>query len=136
DGAAFASAVRQLVAARREGRTRVVVADDDQDFAEAVRALLESSGMEVRTVAEPTRVLDALEAMRPDLLLLDVNMPGVDGLDVCRMLRITPPWQDLPVLFLTGSQAIDGHRAALLAGGDDYLAKPVDPDELLARIRV
>jgi diguanylate cyclase (GGDEF)-like protein len=136
DEGAFGAAVRQLVAAQQSDRPHVLVLDDDEAFSTRVAVLLRSQGMHVTTLNEPARTLETLEELRPDLLLCDVMMPGISGFDVCRMLRTTPAWQALPVLFLTAKAGVETRVAAFQAGADDYLAKPIVTEELLARVRV
>lgn len=133
---AFASAVRQLSAHRSDEIPSVMVVDDDIDFADLMREMLEEERIQVSHVTNPAEVLEALEAVRPDLLLLDVHMPGLSGFDVCRMLRATPQWQDLPVLLVTSEATSALRIAAFEAGADDYITTPIVKPELLARIRV
>jgi diguanylate cyclase (GGDEF)-like protein len=81
-------------------------------------------------------VLEALEELKPDLLILDVMLPGVNGFDIARMLRTTQMWQDLPIVFLTGRTDLESRVAAFESGADDYLAKPIVYEELLAHVRM
>jgi diguanylate cyclase (GGDEF)-like protein len=77
-----------------------------------------------------------MQEFPPDMLLLDVMMPGVTGFEVCRMLRQIPRWQDLPIIFLTGQTGVEARVEAFRCGGDDYLPKPVVNEELLTRVKV
>jgi diguanylate cyclase (GGDEF)-like protein len=132
----FVTTVQQLVALRHAERSRVLLLDDDSDFVESVAAVLETEGIAVRAVSDPARILDALDAEKPDLILLDVMLPKVSGFDLARMLRSAPEWQSVPILFLTGRSDVESRVSAFDAGGDDYLVKPVLPEELVARVRV
>jgi diguanylate cyclase (GGDEF)-like protein len=136
DSDAFADAVRELVAMGQTGQVRVMIVDDDEHFAAHIAAVLSRENILVSVLRGPEEILGALEEKRPDLLLLDVVMPGLGGFDVCRMLRTIPRWQDLPILFLTAKAEVESRVAAFQAGGDDYLTKPVVTEELLARIKV
>jgi diguanylate cyclase (GGDEF)-like protein len=134
--ATFDLAARQLVAAQRAKRPLVLLVDDDEEFAKRVSLLLCSAGLLCEHLGQPERVLEVLDERPPELLLLDVLMPGLSGFEVCRMLRTNPRWQDLPILFLTGESRVEARLAAFQAGGDDYLTKPVLDEELLARVKV
>lgn len=129
-------AIDYLVAIRQGGRSRVLIVDDDPDFASIISTALGREGMLVRVVHDPTNLLSVLEEYQPDLMLLDVMMPMVSGFDVCRMVRASAQWQDLPILFLTAQTGLDARLAAFDAGGDDYLPKPVATVELLTRVKV
>lgn len=116
----------------------VVVAEDDPKQADLARRYLEREGHTVVVVHDGRAALDEVRARRPDLLVLDVMMPRVDGLDVCRILRAQPadPTQsDLPVLMLTARSTEDDLLLGLDLGADDYLTKPYSPRELVARVR-
>lgn len=130
------TAVQHLVAIRQGGRPRVLITDDDEFFANTVALTLRNEGMIVRTLLDPTKILDVMQDFPPDMLLLDVMMPGVTGFEVCRMLRQVPRWQDLPIIFLTGQTGVDARVEAFRSGGDDYLPKPVVNEELLTRVKV
>lgn len=129
-------AVQHLVAIRQGGRPRVLVCDDDDFFANTVALTLRNEGMIVRTLLDPTKILDVMQEFPPDMLLLDVMMPGITGFEVCRMLRQVPRWQDLPIIFLTGQTGVEARVEAFRSGGDDYLPKPVVNEELLTRVKV
>lgn len=129
-------AVQHLVAIRQGGRPRVLVTDDDEFFANTVALVLRNEGMIVRTLNDPNVILDTMQEFPPDMLLLDVMMPGVTGFEVCRMLRQIPRWQDLPIIFLTGQTGVEARVEAFRCGGDDYLPKPVVNEELLTRVKV
>lgn len=132
----FGTTVQQLVALRHAERSRVLVLDDDPDFVDAIAAVLEAEAIGVKRVSDPTNVIEALQDDRVDLILLDVMLPRVSGFDLARMIRAAPEWQSVPILFLTGRVDRESRVAAFDAGGDDYLVKPVLPEELIARVRV
>jgi two-component system, OmpR family, response regulator MprA len=112
---------------------RVLLAEDDRSVREALTRALELEGHDVQAVADGAAALAALEAERPDVLLLDWMMPVLDGLSVCRQLRSAG--DRLPVLILTARAEIGDRVTGLDAGADDYLPKPFALDELLARVR-
>jgi DNA-binding response OmpR family regulator len=111
----------------------VVVAEDDALQAELVRRCLVSEGYTVHVVHDGRTAIDDVRRLRPDLLILDVMLPKVDGLDVCRVLRAE---SDLPVLMLTARSTEDDLLLGLDLGADDYMTKPYSPRELMARVRV
>jgi two-component system response regulator MprA len=112
---------------------RVLVAEDDPGVRETLEVALSFEGYEVDTVADGAAALRRLGDDPPDLLVLDIGMPRIDGLTVCRMAR--ERGIRLPVLILTARQEVSDRVAGLDAGADDYLAKPFALDELLARVR-
>lgn len=130
------AAVQYLVAIRQGGRPRVLIVDDDADFCELICLTLSNEGLLVRSANGPAKLLDVMQEFPPELMLLDVNMPGTSGFEVCKMLRGIPRWQDLPILFLTAQTGIKIRVAAFEAGGDDYLPKPFVNEELLARVKI
>jgi diguanylate cyclase (GGDEF)-like protein len=138
DPYAFGAAVDQMLAINQaDAETMsVLVVDDDPEFAACIAAVLEPHGIAVRTEPDATRLIEALDDVRPDLILLDAVLPGVSGWDAIRIVRAIPEWRDVPVLFLTGRTDLESRIAAFDAGADDYLAKPLVPEELLARVRV
>jgi two-component system, OmpR family, response regulator MprA len=111
----------------------VLVVDDDAPIRRMLIRTLAAEGYEVETAADGGEALAAVERSVPDLLVLDVAMPGVDGLDVCR--RVRRAGLGLPILLLTARDAVADRVVGLDAGADDYLVKPFAAEELLARAR-
>jgi diguanylate cyclase (GGDEF)-like protein len=132
----FRAAITQMLALGREEQMRVLVIDDDPDFAACVAAVLEPHGIVVRTAVDATHLVETLDETRPDLILLDAMLPHVSGWDAIRVMRAMPEWRDVSILFLTGRTDLESRIEAFDAGADDYLAKPLVPEELLARVRV
>ncbi len=114
-------------------RARILVAEDDRAAREALVRALQLEGYTVVAASNGAEALEAVRQARPDVLLLDVSMPLVDGLTVCRVLRAED--NRLPVLMLTARTETSDRVAGLDAGADDYMPKPYDLDELLARVR-
>jgi two-component system, OmpR family, response regulator MprA len=112
---------------------RILVVDDDRAVRDSLRRSLQFNGYTVQLAGDGQQALDALATARPDAMVLDVMMPRVDGLEVCRRLR--GAGDDLPILVLTARDAISDRVAGLDAGADDYLPKPFALEELLARLR-
>jgi two-component system response regulator MprA len=112
---------------------RVLVVDDEPAVRESLERVLRHDGFEVDLAADGREAIRRLAAVRPDVVLLDVLMPQLDGLEVCRRMRDTG--DRTPVLLLTARDAVDDRVAGLEAGADDYLPKPFALDELLARLR-
>ncbi|NUR92930.1 MAG: response regulator transcription factor [Nonomuraea sp.] len=110
----------------------VLVAEDDPKQAELLRRYLEREGHETLVVHDGRSAIDEARRAEPDLVLLDVMMPKVDGLDVCRVLRAE---SDLPIMMLTARSTEDDLLLGLDLGADDYMAKPYSPRELMARVR-
>jgi len=113
----------------------ILIVDDDADFRTLVAELLAASGMTSVQAADGDAALELARTKRPALVVLDVRLPGVSGYEICRGLR-EEFGDELPILFVSGDRTESLDRAVgLLLGGDDYVVKPFDPDELLARIR-
>jgi two-component system, OmpR family, response regulator MprA len=112
---------------------RILVVDDDRAVRDSLRRSLAFNGYQVDLASDGQQALDVMAGQRPDALVLDVMMPRVDGLEVCRRLRNAG--DDIPVLVLTAREAVSDRVAGLDAGADDYLAKPFALEELLARLR-
>jgi two-component system response regulator MprA len=112
---------------------RILVVDDDRAVRESLRRSLQFNGYTVQLAGDGQQAMDVVATQRPDAMVLDVMMPRVDGLEVCRRLRGTG--DDLPILVLTARDAVADRVAGLDAGADDYLPKPFALEELLARLR-
>ena len=111
---------------------RVLVVDDDPTIAEVVSRYLEREGFAVESVADGVTALERATADPPDLVVLDLMLPGIDGLEVCRRLRSLAP---VPVIMLTAKGDENDRIIGLDLGADDYLAKPFSPRELTSRVR-
>jgi two-component system OmpR family response regulator len=119
--------------AGRTPEARLLVVDDEPNIRELLSASLRYAGFDVATAADGEQALAMATSFRPDLLVLDVMMPGLDGFGVVRRLRETGRYT--PVVFLTARDASEDKVSGLTLGGDDYVTKPFSLDEVLARIR-
>src|SRR3954454_19165548 len=111
---------------------RVLVVEDDQEIAQVLQLSLRLEGYDVRIAGDGEAALDAAAEYVPDLVVLDLGLPKLDGIEVARRLRST---DDVPILMLTARDALDSRVDGLDSGGDDYLIKPFERQELLARMR-
>jgi DNA-binding response OmpR family regulator len=118
--------------ARVETMGRILVVEDDNTVASVVMSYLERAGHTTEGAADGLRALDAAAARPPELVVLDLMLPGLDGLEVCQRLRAR--WPDLPVIMLTALAEPDDRIAGLEIGADDYVTKPFSPRELVLRI--
>jgi DNA-binding response OmpR family regulator len=116
----------------RDPDTTVLVVDDDRKIVQLVRTYLERDGHRVVVAYDGRAALDVFGAERPDLVVLDLMLPGMDGYEVCRRIRAV---DDTPILMLTARSSIPDRIHGLLQGADDYLPKPFSPAELAARVR-
>jgi DNA-binding response OmpR family regulator len=115
--------------------SRVLVVEDDPDIAELVARYLEKAGFATTRVSSGRDALDAVRTKAPDLIVLDVMLPHVDGLEVCRLLRANEHTASIPIIMLTARAEESERIVGLEIGADDYLAKPFSPNELVARVR-
>jgi two-component system OmpR family response regulator len=115
------------------GALRVLVVDDEQTLAELLTMALRYEGWDVRSAGNGLTAVRAVREFRPDVVVLDVMLPDIDGLEVLRRLRADA--SDVPVLFLTARDAVEDRIAGLTAGGDDYVTKPFSLEEVVARLR-
>ncbi|MDO8188091.1 response regulator transcription factor [Conexibacter sp. JD483] len=111
---------------------RVLVVEDDDEIAQVLQRSLRMEGYDVRTAADGVTALDEAHSFLPDLVILDLGLPKLDGIDVAKTLR---RGDDVPILMLTARDALESRVEGLDAGADDYLVKPFERQELLARLR-
>ena len=111
---------------------RVLVIEDDAEITDALRRSLRHEGYQVRTAGDGVEALDAAAEFIPDLVVLDLGLPRLDGMEVCRQLRADG---DVPILILTARTETEDRVTGLDSGADDYLTKPFERQEFLARIR-
>jgi diguanylate cyclase (GGDEF)-like protein len=118
----------------RKNEVRILAVDDDTFTLNSLSALLKPWGLQVTDLNDPLQFWEHLEAVRPDLLMLDVRMPNINGIELCQTLRNDPRWQSLPVMFLTSCTDADTIHQVFAAGADDYASKPIVAPELVTRI--
>jgi two-component system phosphate regulon response regulator PhoB len=116
-------------------KARILVVEDEEDLLELVRFNLAREGYQVQGLARGEEALRAVRAQPPDLLLLDLMLPGMDGLELCRLLRADEATRALPIVMLTAKGEESDVVAGLELGADDYITKPFSPRVLLARVR-
>jgi DNA-binding response OmpR family regulator len=134
--AATFAAPQRPAPVRGTGRTRVLVIEDEGDLAGLIRHTLERQGdVQVDVAGSGDDGLRAATAQPPDLVLLDLNLPGLDGMEVCRLLRTRPATARVPIIMLTARTAEGERVTGLDAGADDYVTKPFSLRELAARVR-
>lgn len=114
---------------------RVLVVDDDPLSARLVELSVKKAGVQVRHCRDPREALAAIDSQRPDLILLDIMMPGQDGFETFRQIRAQASVDQVPIVFITRVSDVNEKVAALELGGDDYITKPFEPHELLARVK-
>ncbi len=112
----------------------ILIADDDEDIRELLKYNLEKEGYSVQLAVDGHDCLKKINAQKPDLLLLDVMMPGMDGIEVCEILKSDETLKDILICFLTARSEDYSQIAGLEAGGDDYVTKPIKPKVILSRI--
>jgi len=115
--------------------TRVLVVEDDRDISELVRRYLEKAGFSVTLTSSGQEALARLTESPPDLLILDLMLPHMDGIEICRTIRASHKTGAIPIIMLTARAEEAERIAGLEVGADDYIAKPFSPNELVARVR-
>jgi len=112
--------------------SRILVVDDDRDLVALLERILVAEGYQVATAFDGSSALVFLDQQRPDLIILDIMMPGIDGLEIISSVRQN---HDIPIIMLTAKKDVATMRDAFAAGADDYVSKPFRTPELLARIK-
>lgn len=125
---------RQLLQRTHTQTVKVLVVDDDPVFLAALRSLIEPWGMRMTALDNPLTFWEVLRSVSPDLLILDVNMPQLNGIELCQAVRSDRQWQGLPIVFLTANRDRQIIQQVFATGADDYVTKPVVGPELLTRI--
>ena len=108
----------------------ILVIEDDETMRTAIKRILESEGFTVRTAAEGTELSTALDDVSPDLILLDVGLPWINGLELGQMLKEHPDLKKIPLVFISGNASPEDMQRAFAIGADDFLQKPFDTDNL------
>jgi len=118
-----------------KGLPKILVVDDELDILELIRHTLAKEGFEVHVAANGAQALDQTSKVNPEIILMDVMMPVMDGMEACRQLKENPDTKNIPVVFLTARSEEFAELAGFEAGADDYIAKPIRPRVLLSRIK-
>ncbi|MDH3655379.1 MAG: response regulator [Myxococcales bacterium] len=129
-------AVQQVADEASARRGRVLMLEDDRDFANHAELLLQANDIDTHAITTPAELPAALEDFRPDLLLLDIDLPNTSGVDVCKALRMSVQWQTLPILMITAHIDDETRIEAFRAGANDFISKPVLEEEFNARVDV
>jgi DNA-binding response OmpR family regulator len=113
----------------------ILAVDDDPEVLGTVRRVLEREGLEVKLAGSAAKALEHIRKQLPSLIVLDIMMPQMNGLELCRLIRTTPSYETIPILFLSAKGQTGDVVRGLDAGGDDYIPKPFELDEFTARVR-
>ena len=127
-------AIAQVLQQSSKTEAKLLLVDDDPQILDVVRILLEPWGFNLTLLDDPQQFWDTLEKTAPDLLILDVEMPELSGIDLCQVVRNDPRWSELPVLFLSARTDMETIQSVFTVGADDYVSKPIVGPELVARI--
>lgn len=114
---------------------KILVVDDEKDLLDLVRRILARGGFEVITASDGKEGLAKVYSEAPDLMILDINMPGMNGWKVCRKIRGDPLYKHLPIIMLTVRRTKKDQLKGLDLGSDEYITKPFSPKELIARVK-
>lgn len=113
---------------------KIMVVDDDEDFANLYKTALSATGFDVTAVNQSTSAIEMAYLIRPDIFLIDLMMPELDGFQLCRMLRADPIFKNTPIIIVTALTDSDSRMVAMGAGANDYLSKPFQVEVLKGRI--
>ncbi len=119
-----------------ELKGRILIVDDDEIVSGMLTVLLEKYAYAVNSVESGEDCLAQIGDLKPDAVILDIHMPGIDGYQVCQQLRERPETHDLPIIFLSGLEALEDRLKAYDVGGDDYIAKPFNPEEIRRKVDI
>jgi DNA-binding response OmpR family regulator len=115
---------------------RILVVDDDEFFLSFFDAVLSSAGMHVKSILDPTEILDAMKKFKPELVLTDLYMPQCNGIEMAKIIRQNNHYLDIPIVFLSSETEMQKQLGALETGADEFLTKPIDPEKLISSISV
>jgi two-component system, OmpR family, phosphate regulon response regulator PhoB len=113
---------------------KILIVDDEEDVTDLLEYNLKSEGYLVKAINDPLMIMGAAKELQPDLILLDVMMPDLSGIQICRMLRADSQMEKIPIVFLTAKGEVEDRVAGLEAGADDYICKPFDMREVKLRV--
>lgn len=130
------SQVKEVLESMSDTRQKVLIVDDEMDALVALKVALETEGYNVVEAKDGYEAIEKVHSEIPDLILLDLMIPGIDGFEVCRQLRSDPTYSHIPVIMLTARGEIDDKVEGIELGADDYVTKPFNLKELKARIKM
>jgi diguanylate cyclase (GGDEF)-like protein len=134
DAKAAVDSAFQLLAVSKRQPYKVLAVDDDPEVLRSLDVVLTERGLNVATLNDPTRFWELLEEVAPDLVVIDVDMPHISGVELCRVIRNDPRWAAVPVMFLTADQDPEVVNRIFSAGADDYLVKPIVGPDVVTRV--
>lgn len=114
---------------------RILLVDDENDILELVTPMLENSGYEVLTAADGQEAIEKARLQKPDLIILDLMLPKLDGYSVCRMIKLDKTIKNIPIIMFTARAGKDDQSTASEVGADAYIIKPFDPEAMLSKIK-
>jgi diguanylate cyclase (GGDEF)-like protein len=129
-----AKRVRELTSSETSTAYRVMIVEDDPAQADFADAILSKANFKCRSVTDPLQVMDALNEFKPDLILMDLYMPGASGTELTTIIHEQSDFVDIPIVFLSGEQDVDKQLTALSFGGEDFLSKPIAPKHLITTV--
>ncbi len=115
---------------------KILVVDDEPEITEIVETFLVEHGFQVQTENVPNKAIERARAFKPDVILLDIMMPGVDGYDICQALKNDPEFANVPIIFLTGKDRTDDMGRSFKSGGDMFIKKPFSCERLLEIVSI
>jgi DNA-binding response OmpR family regulator len=118
-----------------ENKKKILLVDDEVDIVTVIRLRLESSGYEVIVARDGKEALNTARSVRPDLIILDLMLPGMDGFHVARMLKYDAHYKDIPIIMLTAKAGEESRKTGAQVGADAYMNKPFEAEKLLSKIR-
>ena len=114
---------------------KILIADDEEDVKVVIQLFLESKGYEISTAFDGLDTIDRVKEEKPDLIILDIMMPIIDGFEVCKRLKADPESADIPIVMLSAASESESRQKGIDAGAVDYIVKPFEPDQLESVIR-
>jgi DNA-binding response OmpR family regulator/EAL domain-containing protein (putative c-di-GMP-specific phosphodiesterase class I) len=127
--------LKQIITPELKPHSRVLIVEDDESQAKFASTLLQKGCLETLAITDPLYVLEAVEKFQPDLILMDLYMPGANGIELTKVIRENDELLPIPIVFLSGEDDLEKKLLALHSGGDDFLTKPVKPQHLLATVK-
>jgi DNA-binding response OmpR family regulator len=134
DIAALSQRIDDKISRREIRAYRILAVDDDVLLSEFYQAVLSLAAMQVKVLNDPSQILDALHSFKPDLILMDMHMPVCSGAELAKLIRQNNTYVDIPLIFLSGDADIGRQVSAIETGADNFLTKPIDPENLISII--